>query len=233
MFCRARILTLGSVVEYTGPALDNTAALAAKLNVRSVRIVRRLLEIWKPSLTAHELLMLKDYSDGFIVPKVNDPFPCLAVRPGFNDTEGFIPVHNSRVFNLDEAKGKLMYRMMVVCLNKAELNERVEAPWRGHLHLGAEVTPARSSLYRPPPTQLINFLGQAKMAIYVNRRKINDSVDIDPKLLLIRMIKARVMIDFNYYRVMVDIDEFSRKWTYGDALCSVRENQLLFPVNLV
>ncbi|KAF0022161.1 hypothetical protein F2P81_025586 [Scophthalmus maximus] len=85
-------------------ALDNAAAPAAKLNVRSVCIISRLLEMWKRSLTAHKLLMLKDYGDGFIVPNANDPCPCLAVRSGFNDTDGFTSVHNSRGFNLDQDK---------------------------------------------------------------------------------------------------------------------------------
>ncbi|KAF0029314.1 hypothetical protein F2P81_018419, partial [Scophthalmus maximus] len=103
-FCRAGILTLGSVVEHTGPALDNAAALAARLSMRSVRIISRLLDMGKRSLTDHKLLMIKDYSDGFIVPNANDPFSCLALRSGFNVTDGLMSVHNIRGFNLDQAK---------------------------------------------------------------------------------------------------------------------------------
>lgn len=41
VFCRAGILTFGSVVNFAGPNLDNAAALAAGLRVRSVRIISR------------------------------------------------------------------------------------------------------------------------------------------------------------------------------------------------
>lgn len=83
--------------------------------------------------------------------------------------------------------------------------------------------------------QLMNFiLGQAKMAIYVSRkRKIDDLIDIDVKLLFTRMVKARMKIDFNYYKEMKDVNQFSLTWSYGDVLCSVTENQLIFSVELM
>ena len=81
----------------------------------------------------------------------------------------------------------------------------------------------------------MNFiLGHAKMAIYVCRkRKIDDSVDIDVVLLFKRMVKARIMIDFNFYKAMKDFDQFSMIWTYGDVLCSVIEDQLVFSLEMV
>ncbi|KAI3355002.1 hypothetical protein L3Q82_004803 [Scortum barcoo] len=53
--------------------------------------------------------------------------------------------------------------------------------------------------------QMMNFiLGQSKMAVYMSRkRKVEDGVDSDIVLLLSKMIKARVLIDFNYYREIV------------------------------
>ena len=36
--------------------------------------------------------------------------------------------------------------MMVKCLNKNELHERVDTSWRSHLHLGGDVKPARRGL---------------------------------------------------------------------------------------
>ncbi|XP_071373981.1 CD5 antigen-like [Centroberyx affinis] len=45
VFCRAGILTVGSVVNIAGPELDNAAALAASLGVRSVRIISKLLSV--------------------------------------------------------------------------------------------------------------------------------------------------------------------------------------------
>ncbi len=83
--------------------------------------------------------------------------------------------------------------------------------------------------------QLMNFiLGQTKMAIYVSRkRKVDDLVDIDIKLLFTRMGKARIMTDFNYYKEMKDVDHFSIIWAHGDVLCSVKENHLIFSVALM
>ena len=83
--------------------------------------------------------------------------------------------------------------------------------------------------------QLMNFiLGQAKMAVYVSRkRKVEDSVDSDVVLLLSRMIKARILIDFNYYREMQDLECFELTWTFGRVLCYVQENQLIFSEQLV
>lgn len=45
----------------------------------------------------------------------------------------------------------------------------------------------------------MNFiLGQAKMAVYLSRkRKVEDGVDSDVVSLLNKMIQARIIIDFN------------------------------------
>lgn len=82
---------------------------------------------------------------------------------------------------------------------------------------------------------MINFiLGQSKMAVYVSRkRKVEDSMDCDVVLLLSRMIKARILIDFKYYCIMKDVERFKMTWTYRGVLCSVQENDLLFSDLLV
>ena len=81
----------------------------------------------------------------------------------------------------------------------------------------------------------MNFiLGQTKMAIYVSRkRRINDVVDVGAKLLFTRMVKARIMTDFNYFKEMRDLDQFSMIWAHGDVLCSVGGNHLIFSVELL
>lgn len=58
--------------------------------------------------------------------------------------------------------------------------------------------------------QLLNFvLGTAKMAVYVSRkRKVDECVDMDVKLLLVRMIKARLVLDFSFYRANQDLEGF-------------------------
>lgn len=64
VFCRAGILTFGSVVNIAGPELDNAAVVAAGLGVRSVKIISKLLEHWKRCLTGHECLLLNECSNG-------------------------------------------------------------------------------------------------------------------------------------------------------------------------
>lgn len=81
---------------------------------------------------------------------------------------------------------------------------------------------------------LINFiLGHFKMAMYISRKKkVEDSVDCDVVLLLSRLTnKARILIDF--YRKMVDLEQFVRAWIYEGVLCSIQEEYLIFTDQLV
>lgn len=75
--------------------------------------------------------------------------------------------------------------------------------------------------------QLLNFiLGQSKMAAEEGTRKVEDSLDCDAVLLLGRTIKARVMIDFNYYCQVYDLEPFLLTWTLDDVLCAVPEHNI-------
>lgn len=67
------------------------------------------------------------------------------------------------------------------------------------------------------------------MAIYLSRkRKIEGSLDCDVTTVLIRMIKSRLIIDFNYFSSMTDLVSFEKVWCGADILCSVKEEKLLF-----
>lgn len=78
--------------------------------------------------------------------------------------------------------------------------------------------------------QLINFvLGQAKMAIYVSRRnKTQFSLDCSAESIFIRMVKARLKVDYSFYSATKNVDEFKKMWCYKNVLCSVERGQLLF-----
>ena len=81
--------------------------------------------------------------------------------------------------------------------------------------------------------QLANFiLGQAEMAVS-SKRKTDHSVDINLTLLFKSTVKASIIINFNYYREMKDVDEFSLMWAHGDVLCPVKESQLFFSEELL
>ncbi len=279
----AGISSLGAMLEYTGPDLQETAGFAAGLGWSSQRIVGQLLDHWRSCLTGQERHLLGGYSRGLTVSSCEDPFPSLIICPS-SDQEWEA--------SLKEAKGKELAGLMVRCLNKKKLQQ-----WT-HLSLEEKDCPEWRSLYKAPlckrvadlqwrilhgilavnafisilnltvsnicpfcpaietvfhcfteclclkplfswlecsfrkagevfsiktfifgfkyskfqknKCQLMNFiLGQAKMAVYLSRkRKVEDGVDSDVVLLLNKMIKAGVIIDFNYYEQMKDLEGF-------------------------
>ncbi|XP_053533103.1 transposon TX1 uncharacterized 149 kDa protein isoform X1 [Ictalurus punctatus] len=78
--------------------------------------------------------------------------------------------------------------------------------------------------------QLINFIfGQAKMSIYLSRKnKVAQNTDCDARKILSRLIKSRILIDFNFYNSMGDVEMFKAVWCCEEALCSVVEGELCF-----
>lgn len=133
-FRQARVMTLGSVVHLTGAGLQDSAALAAGVGIRSVRSMGRQLEHWRGCLTGHQHLLLSRHSQSFIAPCTDDPFPSVTVRPVFKDCSGLFLNAQQCTSSLQEATGKALYMAMVKCLNQRTLNH-VDTPWRGHLQL--------------------------------------------------------------------------------------------------
>ena len=78
--------------------------------------------------------------------------------------------------------------------------------------------------------QLLNFiLGQAKLAIYVSRKKkMEQNLEPNVVTLFSNMVQARILIDFRYYKHMDDLAAFEEIWCYNEALCSVFEGDLVF-----
>ena len=83
--------------------------------------------------------------------------------------------------------------------------------------------------------QLLNFVvGEAKMAIYTSRKnKVEGKTGQDALPIFISMVKARIWIDFHFFKGMNNIDEFIEKWCFNDALCSVMEENLIFNIFLM
>ncbi len=72
------------------------------------------------------------------------------------------------------------------------------------------------------------------MAVYMSRRnKVEGSTDDNAVFVFVKMLKARLKIDFNYYRLMNDLEKFSNIWCYKEVLCSVVENNLIFKNMLI
>lgn len=78
--------------------------------------------------------------------------------------------------------------------------------------------------------QLLNFvLGQAKMAVYVSRRrKVEGSVETDVKLLFVKMWKSGLLLDLVFYRTNQELDGIRLVWTHDRLLYSVEGDQLMF-----
>ena len=78
--------------------------------------------------------------------------------------------------------------------------------------------------------QLLNFLlGEAKMAIYLTRRnKIESNAMQDLVSVFRSLVKARVWIDFRFYKAMKNLDMFQQQWCLNDVICSVEEEALYF-----
>ncbi len=84
--------------------------------------------------------------------------------------------------------------------------------------------------------QLLNFvLGQAKLAIYVRRKKkMEQNLEHNLVTLFLNMVQARILIDFKilinfkYYKHVDDLVYFEEMCCYNEALCSVFEGDLFF-----
>lgn len=78
--------------------------------------------------------------------------------------------------------------------------------------------------------QLLNFiLGQAKLAIYLSRKgKIEQKDNYNVVVVFRALLKARISIDFRFYKVMSDLFTFESKWCSNDVLCKIDEEELFF-----
>ncbi|XP_044227204.1 uncharacterized protein LOC122995885 [Thunnus albacares] len=147
----AGVSTLGQAVELAGPRLDDPVGLAARMGVRSTRVINQLLKHWKQKLTGHQCLLLTDFCDGALLPNCTDPYPTIGLFLDFKNCSGPLlepvdPVGAS----LEDASGKTLYKLMVKTLNQNKLNGRSDTPWRTYLDLDPDVKPAWRSLYKPP-----------------------------------------------------------------------------------
>ena len=77
--------------------------------------------------------------------------------------------------------------------------------------------------------KLLNFiLGQAKMAIYVTRRNKVENQPGTNVVLFPALVKARVLVDFHFYKLMQNLETFEDVWCVKHAICTVFESELHF-----
>lgn len=80
--------------------------------------------------------------------------------------------------------------------------------------------------------QLLNLIvGEAKLSIYSSRKnRVEDRTGQEALPVFISLVKARVWVDFRFFKGMSNIDDFVEKWCYKDAICSVVGDDLIFNI---
>ena len=78
--------------------------------------------------------------------------------------------------------------------------------------------------------ELLNFLsGEAKFAIYMTRKnRVEERGSQDAVLLWQNSIRARILLEFTFFRAMGDLDRFQGRWGYRDIICCQVEGRLQF-----
>ncbi|KAK0137006.1 Transposon TX1 uncharacterized protein [Merluccius polli] len=85
----AGVLTLRQVVDAAGHGLMNTAALAARIGLRSVRYAQAMLNGWTERLTDADNELLRLYWEEEETPDEEDPFQDLGLLMNLEDCSGY------------------------------------------------------------------------------------------------------------------------------------------------
>ncbi len=88
----------------------------------------------------------------------------------------------------------------------------------------------RYSAKNKKKSQLLNFLmGEAKMAVYISRRNKVEGEEVCEIVPIFKnRVKARVWVDFKFFKMMKDLMFFQTIWCYNDAICSIVDDSLIF-----
>ena len=169
---------------------------------------------------------------------MEDPFPTTLLALDTKDSSGplLLPAHP---VSMERVLGKTLYKLMVKTLNKNKLYRQTLTPWRSYLGLDQGSRPQCFFIYgfrytrqHKQKSRLLNFvLGQAKMAVYVTRkRKVEENLHIP---VCVNMIKTRILVNFGFYKAAVDLDSFNYLWCFQNMLCSVAAGQLVYADYLI
>lgn len=149
LLIKSRIITLGSLICITGHDLSDSKAMEERLKMRSTRVVTRLLSKWKEVITKEELITIKDFKEGWIQPRDDDPFPNLSLAPDFEMCDVFlIKSNNLSLLGKEKASSKVMYECCVKAFNKKSLDGKIDTPWHNVLHLSESTRPNWGALYK-------------------------------------------------------------------------------------
>ncbi|KAK3522076.1 hypothetical protein QTP70_022608, partial [Hemibagrus guttatus] len=136
------IVTLRELVNITGSDLLRAEDLAARMGLRSRRVVNQLLHRWRSALTSEEHVQLMDYQHTETGPAEDESFPRLNIAPDLDGCAGpLLECRSEGEMDFGSVSGKLLYRACVKVLNKKKLSGRVDTPWRSVLGFNDDVKP--------------------------------------------------------------------------------------------
>ncbi|KAK3565809.1 hypothetical protein QTP86_015570 [Hemibagrus guttatus] len=148
------IVTLRELVNIAGSDLSRAEDLAARMGLRSRRVVNQLLHRWRSALTSEERVQLMDYQHTETGPAEDESFPRLNIAPDLDGCAGpLLECRSEGEMDFGSVSGKLLYRACVKVLNKKKLSGRVDTPWRNVLGFNDDVKPEWRALYKPPLTK--------------------------------------------------------------------------------
>ncbi|KAK3570656.1 hypothetical protein QTP86_024770 [Hemibagrus guttatus] len=119
------IVTLRELVNVAGSDLSGAEDLAARMGLRSRRVVNQLLHRWRSALTSEERVQLMDYQHTETGPAEDESFPRLNIAPDLDGCAGpLLECRSEGEMDFGSVSGKLLYRACVKVLNKKKLSGR-------------------------------------------------------------------------------------------------------------
>ena len=78
--------------------------------------------------------------------------------------------------------------------------------------------------------QLLNLMvGEAKLSIYCSRKnRVEDKTGQEALPVFISLVKARVWVDFRFFKETCNFNDFITKWCYDNVSCTVTDVVLTF-----
>ncbi|KAK3529191.1 hypothetical protein QTP70_019442, partial [Hemibagrus guttatus] len=136
------IVMLRELVNVAGSDLSRAEDQAARMGLRSRRVVNQLLHRWRSALTSEERVQLMDYQHTETGPAEDESFPRLNIAPDLDGCAGpLLECRSEGEMDFGSVSGKLLYRACVKVLNKKKLSGRVDTPWRSVLGFNDDVKP--------------------------------------------------------------------------------------------
>ncbi|XP_068592641.1 transposon TX1 uncharacterized 149 kDa protein isoform X2 [Cebidichthys violaceus] len=126
---RSGTLTPQQLVDAAGPALTDTQALGSLLGLQSLRVARRILELWSSRLSKKEKdLLMGDRTR--TSPDAADPYPDIILSPGLGEKTGpLLRVIHAEKLTITKADKETLYRNCVKCIHQAGLSGRPPTVW--------------------------------------------------------------------------------------------------------